>query len=203
MEAISDYLKLLTDRPLVLFLVFFCFSLANFYFPPIPLESLTLFGGYLAGTGRGSLLMIIWAASSGMFAGSAILFLAARRFADFIFTRVPFSKIPPQVYHKAAGWFDKYGLYSIFLGKIIPGMSLATVIFCGKMNWKTSKVLLAIFASNLLFYAALGITGRIIGANWRKALVWLKHLNLMGLGILGFIIIAVTIYFLYRYRKLR
>jgi membrane protein DedA with SNARE-associated domain len=201
MGVIIDRVGFLMDDPFVLLIVFFILAVANFFFPPIPLESLTLLGGYLTGIGRGSLIMIILAATSGMFTGSMILFWLARRFGNSMFTRIPFPKITPDFYQKTARWFDKYGSWSIFFGKVIPGMSLVTVVFSGILGWKTAKASLIIFGSNLVFYAVLGITGQIIGANWGKVANWLKRLNILGLGILGFLVVGVIIHILYRRSK--
>jgi membrane protein DedA with SNARE-associated domain len=202
MTPIIQQISSQIDNPLVLFGIFFILAIANLFFPPIPLESAILFGGVLAGTGRGSIIAIVMAATLGMSSGSMILFGLTRRYGYSFILKTPFRKaVAGPTYPKIARWFNRYGLWAVFLGKIIPGMSLGSVIFCGILRWKTSRATAAILGSNLLFLGTLGFTGRIIGANWSVAAEWLKRINFWAILIAVSLIAGIVLYSLFRRRN--
>jgi membrane protein DedA with SNARE-associated domain len=98
-------------------------------------------------------------------------------------------------YRKIISWFKKYGIYTLFLGKLVPGMSLSTVICCGLLRLETAKTLAAIILSNLFFYAAIVMTGYILGTKWGYALPWLTQIGLISLAAM----VAFTIFILIHY----
>jgi membrane protein DedA with SNARE-associated domain len=201
MELIIQQIGTQINNPFILFSIFFILAIINLFFPPIPLESATLFGGFLAGTGRGSLLTMILAATLGMFSGSMMLFALTRHYGYSMILKTPFRKVFTGVSNpKITHWFNRYGLWAVFLGKIIPGMSLGSVIFCGILRWKTVNAAVAILGSNLLFFGILGIAGRMIGANWGMAANWLKRLNIWVILSTVLLIAGIALYFWYQRR---
>ena len=124
MQSLLDQIIRFSDNPLLLFIMIFALAVANLFFPPIPLETLTLMAGYLSGTGRASLWAIISATTSGMFCGSLILYYISRRYHNTVISGTPLRKFfTKNSYLRAVGWFKKYGLWTVFLGKLVPGMS--------------------------------------------------------------------------------
>jgi membrane protein DedA with SNARE-associated domain len=190
------------DNPFILFVIFFILAITNLFFPPVPLESAVLFGGFWVGTGKGSLISIILASAFGMFSGSMILFWMARRYGYSIIGKTPFRKVlTGPALPKLEHWFHQYGFWAVFFGKIIPGMSLGVVIFCGILHWKTFKAGAAILGSNLLFFSILGITGQAMGRHWDTAAGWLKRLNLWIIYWVVLLIAGLLIYFWFKRRQ--
>lgn len=190
------------DNPYVLFGIFFTLAIANLFFPPVPLESAILFGGVWAGSGKGSIISIVLAATLGMFSGSMVLFGLSRRYGYSFIPKTPFRKVVTgSTYPKIARWFNRYGLWAVFFGKIIPGMSLGSVIFCGILRWKILRTAAAILGSNLLFFGILGFTGRMIGANWSMAAGWLKRINFWTFLIAVSLIVGIILYTLFQRRN--
>jgi membrane protein DedA with SNARE-associated domain len=190
----------LIDNPIALFSLLFIFGAANLFFPPIPLETATLFAGYLSANGYGSLIIIITATAGGMFSGSFLLYQISKTYGLNLIEKTPLRKvISPNLYQKAFRWFKKYGLYTMYLGKLVPGMSLYTVICCGILKMETKKALPAIFLSNLLFFTALAIAGRMLGANWGHALPWLIQIGLISLAVMGIFTLCAIINFFFKY----
>jgi membrane protein DedA with SNARE-associated domain len=199
MNHLLNQIILLLDNPLALFLIMFGLSVANLFFPPIPLESATLVAGYLSGAGYGSLIVIVGSTVSGMFTGSLILFFLAKRYGESLFYKTPIKKIiTEKSYHRAGKWFQKYGWWAIFIGKVIPGMSFYTIVFAGILRWESKRAATAFLASNLFFFMALALAGRALGSNWGKVIVWLGRLNKIALVIIGFLLVGGLIFYLVR-----
>ena len=189
-NTILTQVAALIDNPIALFSLLFIFAAVNLFFPPIPLETATLCAGYLSASGHGSLVIIIAATAGGMFCGSFILYQVTKSYGMGLLEKTPLQKvISRKLSQKAFQWFKKYGLYTIYLGKLVPGMSLYTVICCGILKLETKKALPAIFLSNLLFFMTLAQAGRLLGANWSNALPWLTQIELISLLAMGILII--------------
>lgn len=190
MNQIVQNLEIIADNSLYLFSVFFLLSFINLFFPPTPLESVTLFAGYLTGAGHGSLIVVITATTMGMSLSSFIFYSLVKNKGLTFLERTPLKKLfSGKSFHRAMAWFKKYGIYTVFLGKLVPGMSLASVIGCGMYQWDGKMAALAFLGSNLIFYAALAYTGELLGAYWGRALPWLTKVS----GIVILVIIAAAV----------
>lgn len=201
-NTILTQVTAIIDNPFALFSLFFVFATVNLFFPPIPLETATLFAGYLSANGYGSLIIIIAATVGGMFSGSFLLYQITKTYGMSLIERTPLQKVISQkLSQKAFRWFKKYGLYTMYLGKLVPGMSLYTVICCGVLKLETKKALLTIFMSNLLFFMALAIAGRMLGANWGHALPWITKIGLISLAVMGIFTFCAIINFFIKYRS--
>lgn len=199
LNTILDQVEKIIENPALLFMLFFTFALINLFFPPIPLETATLFAGYLTGTGKGSLLVVIGATVSGMFISSLLLYQLLKKYGVNIIQKTPLRKaIDSDSYRKTLLWFKKYGWWTIFLAKIVPGMSLYTTICGGLLQLETAKAAPAFFLSNLFFFLVLALTGKFLGKKWGDALPWLTRLGVAAMGITAIFTAVVIILFLIR-----
>ena len=204
MQSLLDQIIRFSDNPLLLFIMIFALAVANLFFPPIPLETLTLMAGYLSGTGRASLWVIIGATTSGMFCGSLILYYLSRRYHNTVISGTPLRKFfTKNSYFRAVGWFKKYGLWTVFLGKLVPGMSFYTIVCCGIFKLPTPKALAAFFSSNLIFFTVLAILGRTLGHHWRRIIPWLKSSGRLSYLVVGLVIIILLYLYLKHKRQLK
>lgn len=60
----------------------------------------------------------------------------------------------------------------MFLGRFVPGMSLSAVLAGGFLRYETRRMILAIIASNLVFFTLLTLAGRLLGENWPILAAW-------------------------------
>jgi membrane protein DedA with SNARE-associated domain len=142
---------------------------ANVFIPPIPIESMALAGGFFAGTGHANPFVFWLACSTGMTLGSAVLYQLAvsqgRRVLDYGFVA---RQISGEMIERVRGWFDRYGVWAIFLGKCLPGTSFITVLCSGLFGMRRRKALSAISLANSLFFGATVFSGRYLGRDWRR-----------------------------------
>ena len=178
-----NWIREIRADPWTLAEIIFVLALANAFLPPVPLESATLLSGFLAGSKRGSLAGIAGAATLGMSIGGTILYLLGGRHGKAILAKTPLLGISdPYSFNRAVAWFDRFGLWALILGRILPGLSLAATIACGFLRYKPGKALPAIVGSNLVFFAALALLGRFLGDRWAQAAEWLGKLGVLVLG---------------------
>lgn len=166
------------------------------FVPPIPLESITVFGSYIAGTGHGNAFLIWVATTVGMTVGSFLMYWLAKSQGEKLLQIKWVRKYLPEKYlEKTRKWFQKYEIWAIFLGKCIPGMSFAVVFCCGLFKLEQRRTLIALFLANALYYGVLVIMGRYIGRKW-EAIVNLGWNVFIWAG--GGLILVAGIVLLYR-----
>lgn len=96
-------------------------------------EDLTcITAGVLAGQGRMSLSLAIFACIIGIYLGDILLFLAGRFFGRKALKYAPLKWfVSENSVERASVWFLKKGVWAIFLSRFIPGFRLPTYFFAG------------------------------------------------------------------------
>lgn len=188
LRHLLNWIAALSGEPWHLAWLLFMLALANAVFPPIPLESATLLAGFLVGARRGSLAGVIFPAALGMSVGSIFLYGLGRRRGYDVLTGTHLARIfPAGIVRLAMAWFDRYGLWVLFLGKIAPGIGLVAALASGILRYRPAKALPAIVGSNLAFFSLLAFLGRSLGARWLKTSGYLGKVGLVAAaaGLIG------------------
>ncbi len=168
-----NFLKLserFVDNAPDLFLLILGLSLIHGFFPLIPIETgLALFIGYLAGIGPGNPLSIWSGLTIGNFVSSMVIyFLVWQKGTHLLEWKFIRSKLSRENIAKTEVWFQKFGVWTLFIGKIIPGMTIVTVFCCGLFRVKRKQAIFAITLSNMLYYCGLVIVCQSIGRQWQS-----------------------------------
>lgn len=184
MQQISELFHLLLrnvylfiDQPVNLFALLFTAAVANSFVPAVPLEAAALAAALLASKGHGSVPVIILSTSAGMTVGGLLLFFLARVYGPALLAKPPFNKlISPESYRKSSAWFAKYGVWTLFFGKLLPlpGMSFCTIVCCGALRLEIKKAAAGIFASNLIFFSAVTAVGLFAGEQSARILSYAR-----------------------------
>jgi membrane protein DedA with SNARE-associated domain len=184
----------IVDNPAVLFAVMFAAALGNTFFPPIPIEMGTLFAGYLASSGHGSLPVIITSTVFGMTIGSIILYALAWHYGVGLMQKHPFNLlVRGDIYEKSSRWFEKYGVWSLFLAKLVPGISICAVACSGIMRLSKGKAVLGILFSNVFAFSMLAFVGKSIESNWQQAYHWFNRIGLSAFFVICIVIVLAVI----------
>jgi membrane protein DedA with SNARE-associated domain/pimeloyl-ACP methyl ester carboxylesterase len=125
-------------------------------------EDLTcITAGVLAGQGRVSLTLAIFACIFGIYIGDLLLFLSGRFFGRKALKFAPLKWfISENSVERASDWLTKKGVWAIFLSRFIPGLRLPTYFVAG-----VARTRFWLFAIYFL----------IAGFVWTPILVWLSY----------------------------
>jgi len=168
LEQFLDYVNNFADNPFALFCVMFFGALFNTFFPPVPIEIGAVFAGYLVSQGHGSLLIVIFATTLGMSAGSAILYQIAKVYGNSIIKTPFFARlINEKVLKRVEIWLKKYGTPSLIVTKFIPGAYFCAILGSGLLSLKRTKLFVTVFFVNLAAFTMHALIGKIAGENWR------------------------------------
>ena len=157
------------DSPVALFIFLFLAGFANFFFPLVPIELVTVFCGYLVSQGHSSLVSVISAPTLGMFAGSVLCYRISRYFGAPILEKPFFARyINDDALTRTRHWLEKYGAVSLFFSKFVPGVYLCAVVSSGILALKESRIYTAFLLANLALFMLLAFIGKIGGERWRE-----------------------------------
>ncbi len=163
--------------------------------PPIPGDTVTLFGAYLVGIGQLHFSGVFAATALGNFTGFMLLFFLGRFLEKEFFLNRNFRYFPKEGLLKAEQWFQQFGYMIILFNRFLSGARSVISIFSGISELKTGKVALYCMISCLVWNGMLIYAGYKAGKNWEAITVFLKQYNKIVLVI---IIAGVTIFALKR-----
>ena len=163
--------------------------------PPIPGDTVTLFGAYLVGIGQLHFSGVFAATALGNFTGFMLLFFLGRFLEKEFFLNRNFRYFPKESLLKAEQWFQQFGYMIILFNRFLSGARSVISIFSGISKLKTGKVALYCMISCLVWNGMLVYAGYKAGKNWEAITVFLKQYNKIVLVI---IIAGVTIFALKR-----
>jgi membrane protein DedA with SNARE-associated domain len=161
--------------------------------PPIPGDTVTIFGGYLTGIGRLGLPGVVLSTTLGSFAGFMLMFYLGRILGRKYFFERDLFFFSRNNLLKACGWFEKYGYTIVFCNRFLSGTRSVISICAGITKLNAAKVaaftLVSCFVWNLLLVYA----GYKAGQNWEVILELLKKYNLIVLLAVALAVVAYAI----------
>lgn len=202
MTEIIELIKNLIDTVPIFWVYFILFlsSVLENLVPPLPGDTITVFGAYLVGVGKLGFFATYLTTTAGSTVGFMIIYFIALRLGRNYFCKNNFPFLPEKSLHKCQIWFDKYGLILIAVNRFVTGARTAITIFAGitKVSWINALVFSTISAliwNGLLIY--LGFT---LGENWQIVETYLAKYSSFVLVVL---ISIVIIYFVRKFLKSR
>src|SRR5690606_22918997 len=126
--------------------IFFLILLENI-FPPIPSEIVLTVGGFMTTTTKLNIAGVIAASTAGSVAGAVILYylgrwLSVERLEGIVEKYGKWLRLKKQDLHKADAWFDRYGVWTVFFGRLIPVVRSLISIPAGMSGMKVKWFLL-------------------------------------------------------------
>lgn len=150
--------------------VFLLIALENI-FPPIPSEVILTFGGYMTLDTSLNVTGVIIASTLGSVFGAVILyrvgnFLDVERFDRIINRYGKLLRLKKEDLYRANAWFNKYGIWTVFLCRFIPLIRSLISIPAGMANMNFSLFLIFTTIGTLIWNTILIHLGASLGENW-------------------------------------
>lgn len=168
-------------------------------FPPIPSEVVLPFGGFM--TTRSTLtvpLVILWA-TAGSVAGAIILYLVGMVLPKERVIRIVnrwgrWFRITEQDIEKSFDWFDRYGKWTVFFGRMVPLVRSLISIPAGMARMNMPLFLLYTILGSLIWNTFLVGIGAVLGNSWQVISHWVDVYSNIVYVILALIVIGVVIW---------
>ena len=174
-------------------------ALLEHVFPPIPSELILPLAGYVAASGRISVVMVIVTGTLGSLGGATLWYLIGRKIGEarlrrWIDEHGKWLTLSARDVDRAKDWFERRGKAAVLLGRLVPGIRTFVSLPAGfsGMPWPT--------------FLAFSLTGTLI---WTAALVYAGVTLQQNFAAVGkYINVATNVIFailgaaiLYRYVK--
>lgn len=184
--------------PLWAYILLFLSAFLENIFPPIPGDTVTVFGAYLVGRE----VLNFWGVYISTTAGSVLGFMGIYGLAFWLEGKVIEKYQPKWISRtridKVEKWFQVYGYWIILFNRFLSGVRSIISLVAGLSKLQTIRVFILALISCGLWNAGLIYLGRIIGKNWQVILEFLKVYNRIVIILILGIIFLYLIYGKYR-----
>ncbi|MCC5891238.1 DedA family protein [Exiguobacterium sp.] len=172
-------------------------------FPPIPSEVVLLFGGFFAVKTDLIIWLVIVAATVGAIAGAILLYgiglyLDVEQIEKWTKKYGKWLRLDIEDVHKADAWFDRYGGWMVFFGRLMPVVRSLISLPAGMSNMPFAKFLLLSTAGTLIWNSILIYVGIRVGENWESIL---RYLDVYSYVIYALLAIGLLVYIVWRKRR--
>lgn len=189
---------------LVLYAVLFLSAVIENLFPPIPGDTITVFGAFLVGTGRLNYLLVYLSTTLGSVIGFTLLFQIGRALGKEFFLRGKYRIFSSQNILEAERWFARFGYLAVLANRFLPGIRSAISLVAGLSMLSTIRIFFyALISSSLwnLIWIHMGYT---LGTNWitvRRAMK--KILYQYNVAAFTILLAGLALFLLYRLMRRR
>lgn len=183
----------------------FLLILAENIFPPIPSEIVLTVGGFMTTTANMTILGVITASTAGSVSGALILYylgrwLSVEKLEGIVERHGKWFRIKKKDLYKADAWFDRYGVWTVFFGRLIPVVRSLISIPAGMSGMKLKWFLLFTTAGTLIWNSILVSVGAAVGEN-REAIM--RKMELYSNVVYLLLVLAAILGLWYLMRKKR
>ncbi|MBN2980747.1 MULTISPECIES: DedA family protein [Cohnella] len=185
--------------------VFLLIALENL-FPPIPSEVILTFGGFMTTYTNLTVVGVVIASTIGSVVGAVLLY-----YIGFIIDRDRMERIivkwgrilrlTPADVHKSYDWFAKYGVWTVFLCRMVPLLRSLISIPAGSTRMNFSLFLFLTTVGSLIWNVALVLIGAAVGASWETIVGYMDVYSNVVYALLALGCLAVAVWWFKRRKK--
>jgi membrane protein DedA with SNARE-associated domain len=196
---ISSLVDYVASLPPALFYGFlFVSAYVENVFPPVPGDTVTIFGAYLAGRSHGSFAGVFASTTLGSLGGFLTYYMLGRLIPKDYFVRKNFRFLPASSFETASSFFAKYGYWVILFNRFMSGVRSAISIVCGLLRLPWLKVTVLAAIGGALWNGILIYAGYLAGSNWEVVDRLIQDYSRVMLAVL---VIFATVWFVRRRRR--
>ncbi len=165
-STLTSLISHLPHDALTLYLLLFASAIIENLFPPIPGDTITVFGAFLVGKGILSFPLVYAVTTLGSTIGFMILFYIGYFLEREFFMKKDFAVFSAKSIVSAEKWFEKYGYFVVLGNRFLPGIRSVVSIAAGITVLSPRRVFLLSLISAALWNFAWIYAGYTLGNNW-------------------------------------
>ena len=165
---------------------------------PLPSEFVLLLSGFNVSIGEFQFIPLLIATTTGSLIGALVLYTIgygiSKERVNYLTNRFgKFVGIKESDVDKAFKWFDRYGAWTIFFGRLFPLLRSLVSIPAGLSEMNVIKFALLTVGGSSIFNATWITIGMQLEDRWKDAEGWAKNLeNLVNIGITALAIFLIA-----------
>ncbi|WP_277585247.1 DedA family protein [Psychrobacillus antarcticus] len=174
--------------------IFLLIALENI-FPPIPSEVILTLGGFMTTTTHMTIFWVIVVSTIGSVVGAVILYwiglqLNVERLEKIVDRWGHILRITPKDIRKSNDWFHKFGVWTVFFGRLVPLIRSLISIPAGMSRMNMGIFLLLTTIGSLIWNTILVCVGAAVGASWNKIVGYMDIYSNVVYAILAVLIVV-------------
>lgn len=189
------------------YLGLFVAAFAETIFPPIPSEvifPLAGFIGFKSNFGYFETFVMALSGAIGATFGAILIYFISLKIGRLAIIKIgKYVFVSEQKIQTAEKWFERYGVYAVFLGRMAPGVRELISVPAGIAKMPIGKFTFFTFLGSLVWSLALVFAGYFLGNSWDKLSeslsVYFPLLSALIIGVLAGVIVLYLV--LKRIRK--
>lgn len=198
LDAIAQFVD--NASPILIFALILFASYVENIFPPIPGDTILVFGAYMVGRGNLSFSLALVTTLFGSVLGFMTIYYVGRRYGrGFVFERQQ-KWFSPTALARVEKLFQRWGYGVVFLNRFMAGLRSVIALFAGMGHLDWRKVLGLSIISSLFWNGALIWIGARLGKNWQVVRHYLKEYNTVVTII---ILVGIASWILYHWQLKR
>lgn len=181
-----------------IYVLLFINAFVEYIFPPIPGDTIMVFGAYLVGIKKLNFAIVYLVSTAGSLSGFLSLFFLGKYLGRDYFLRKDFRFFSREMILRVEQWFHRYGIGLIAANRFFSGIRSAIALFAGIARMQLLTTALAALLSSMVWNALLISGGYFLGKNWQLVLTILKRYNQ---GIVIAILVSLLCYYLWKRKQ--
>ncbi|MFC0213592.1 DedA family protein [Paenibacillus chartarius] len=184
--------------------IFLLIALENL-FPPIPSEVILTFGGFMTTQSDLNIIGVIMFSTIGSVFGAIVLYwvgrlLSVQRLESIVVKYGKILRLTPEDVQKANNWFTKYGVWTVFFGRLIPLIRSLISIPAGSTRMNMATFLIFTTLGSLIWNSVLVYVGVAVGASWETIVHYMDvYSNFVYAGLALIIVVGGFLFFRSRF----
>ena len=175
-------------------------------FPPIPSEVILTFGGFMTTTSNMSIIGVIIVSTIGSIVGAIVLYgigllLDVNRLERIVDKWGHFLRLTSKDIDKVNAWFHKFGVWAVFLGRLVPLVRSLISIPAGMAHMNFWVFLLFTTLGSLIWNSILVSVGAAVGTSWSTIVGYMDTYSNVVLLLLVVFFVLFIILFIKNRRK--
>jgi membrane protein DedA with SNARE-associated domain len=175
-------------------------------FPPIPSEVILTFGGFMTTTSNMSIIGVIIVSTIGSIVGAIVLYgigllLDVNRLERIVDKWGHILRLTSKDIDKANAWFHKFGVWAVFLGRLVPLVRSLISIPAGMAHMNFWVFLLFTTLGSLIWNSILVSVGAAVGTSWSTIVGYMDTYSNVVLLLLVVFFVLFIILFIKNRRK--
>lgn len=181
-----------------IYVLLFINAFVEYIFPPIPGDTIMVFGAYLVGIKKLNFAIVYLVSTAGSLSGFLTLFFFGKYLGRNYFLRKDFRFFSRKMILRVEQWFHRYGIGLIAANRFFSGIRSAIALFAGIARMQLLTTALAALLSSMVWNSLLISGGYFLGQNWQLVLTILKRYNQ---GIVIALLVSLLCYYLWKKKR--
>jgi len=200
-SSFNDLLILIEKiNPIYIYLILFGMAFLENIFPPLPGDTFTIIGGYLAAAGKLGLLLTLTSVTIGTMLSVMVVYCFGYCRGREYFSRKRFWFFNAGDIRRVQSWFGRYGFWTVLVSRFVVGGRVAIAVSAGMSKYPAVQMTVFSLISTVLFHGTLIALAYLMHA-YLSELV--KGFNLYSKIILVFLGALVIIWIVFLVRRIK